>query len=277
MKLFAFGCPLASAGLWPARPSLLSRDFTAGLFDSLPDFDDAIMSYDALSEERLEQVFCKLGHVASRHNVEDVMLSLKHKHFDIPGDHFLGEESLHDSLSVMRPLNTSLLEFATPVSFTLVDGLWQPYEWSVNSSEAASNFEMLQGNEGFLQNIKDVLTSEQLDGLFGFHLQHRAAWEDAAGTMETPGDHEHELHIRPVGEEIEFPVDESPRDASGVDHEHKINPHSEAKNVEFPGDASADTRTVAWPLSTDRKGKQRGCGSHSIACSRHRKCLSHSK
>lgn len=238
----------ASAGFLPAYPSLLSKDFSYGLFDKLPDFDDALQSLDSLAEGRLENLRDKLTDMALQNGVEEIMLGLKHKHFDISADHFLGEElSSSSDLSVMRPREKCLLGSATPVSFSFMDGVWQPYEWTLNNSEAARNYDVLQEKQAFLQNITDIITSEQLDGIFGLHVKHRGIWEDTFGTVESPGDSEHELHIRPTVTNTR-PLD---------------------------GSSSAEARTVAWPLSGPQNN-QWGCVRHTkIECNRHKQCFSH--
>lgn len=244
---------VAWAGTCPKQLHVLSEEFSHGLFDKLPDFDDAILFYDSLPEDHLTRVHHKLAHLAEEHDVDEIMLGLTHKHFHMAADSFLGEElSPTGDLLVMKPHDLCKLGAATPVSFTLVNDTWHPYEWALNNSEAGVNLATLRKKEGFLQNVADILTDEGLDGLFGFHVKHRQSWEDEFGTEESPGNAEHELHIRP-----------------GFAHDNFPEPMN-----------SNESRTVAWPLVSPhisqircfgcgRSGGGGGCTRHEISCTKH--------
>jgi len=241
---------LALAGMWPSN-LLLSKHCSHGLFDQLPDFDDAVEAFDSLPAGKLDHVLNNLRQTAGQHGVESVMLGLKHKHFDMSPDHFLGDElSSSSNFSLMKPREKSLLPEATPISFTLEEGLWQPYEWALDNSQAAESFDLLQGKQQFLQNITDFLVSEQLDGMFGLHIKHREDWEDSFGTVESPGDGEQELHIRPA---------------------RTANHPSDEKNL---NGMNAESRTVAWPLSGPQINQW--CSGHNVQCMKHaRVCNAH--
>lgn len=176
------------------------------VFDGLDNFEAATDKFFGMPEADREQILgaCK-DHILA-HGLQDIVaIDLKHRHFAMPEGKILCEEiNIETMRSVMKPTSPDQLSNSpTPFAFKCSDGVWLPYEFVSNSSVAADRLEAVSQNAGFADGLADILTTAGMEDVLGFHVLHRDDLsKEARGTIETPGDSDHELLIRPYSEDL---------------------------------------------------------------------------
>merc|ERR1712050_46983 len=114
----------------------------------------------------------------------------------MPDNHILVEQQLVNwEMSVMEPQPLHEVPGAIPMSFTLENGTWQPYEFVYPSIHAVDKLQELLSKPEFLQKMASLLEQHGLDDMFSLHLEVRNHIHGKFGTLEQPGQHEHELII----------------------------------------------------------------------------------
>lgn len=176
------------------------------VYEKLPDYDDATSIFYGISENRRQTILHELEVAVKAWQLEEtVAIDIKHKHFEMPpGCVLVEEQRIQEQCSVMKPaLPHEFHTLVTPFAFFFDDGTWKPYEFVVDCLSAEVGLKDLCDKKGFLEEMTQILKKHELESILGFHLIHRDhLGEEARGTIETEGDNEEELLLRPYTEEL---------------------------------------------------------------------------
>lgn len=178
-------------------------NFDSSVYESLPSFEDATEKFSALPAGTHDTLMRNFHTTLQEFGLQDTVgIDIKHKHFNIPDGHVLCEEQFYnEEKSIMKPASIDKINAMVPFNFALRDGKWKPYEFVVNSTSAAERLGKVAMAEGFLVKMAEILDSAGLSEVLGFQVINRDHLP-SAGTVETPGEGENELLIRPNTEDL---------------------------------------------------------------------------
>jgi len=110
-------------------------------------------------------------------------------------------EEVYSDKAIMKPTMAAVP--MTPFAFKLEHDTFLPHEFvKAACVPAADGLARVLENPGFLKELAHVLKTHDMQDLLGFHILHRDHLVDKHGTIETPGETERELVIRPYTEDL---------------------------------------------------------------------------
>jgi len=172
----------------------------------IPTFEDATGKFFGLPADRREALLGGLQAIIAEFGLEEtIAIDIKHKHHDMPAGYAICEEQFPDEKkSVMKPaLLQELGAQPIPFAFILDGGEWKPYEFVMDCPSACDGLAKVAEQPAFLAKLSAFLEENSLADTLGFHVLHREhLGGEARGTMETPGDTEEELLLRPYTEQM---------------------------------------------------------------------------
>eukprot|EP01062_Namystynia_karyoxenos_P049737 TRINITY_DN381_c0_g1_i1.p2 TRINITY_DN381_c0_g1~~TRINITY_DN381_c0_g1_i1.p2 ORF type:complete len:265 (+),score=79.00 TRINITY_DN381_c0_g1_i1:81-797(+) len=189
-----------------ATKGLLSAICEPSVVAQLRDFDDAVRELnEVMPGEVKDATIRRLLSVLERHGMHEVAaIDLKHRHDEIPhGQAYVERPNVALKFSTMRAEVPD--DKCVPMSFILApNGEWQPHEYVVaGCTKADERFAAVRNNESFLRELADELRDTGLSHLLGLHIIHREHLQGAKrGIVETPGEQEGTLLIRPYTEDV---------------------------------------------------------------------------
>lgn len=188
-------------------PGMLSgwhANFDSSVYESIPSFEAATGKFFALPAGTRDPLMRNLLAMLQEFGLQDIVgIDIKHKHFNMPEGHVLCEEQwLSEAKSIMKPARLDNISAMVPFNFALRDGKWKPYEFVVNAASAAERLEKVARHDGFLRRIADMVESAGLSDVLGFQVINRDHMPSSSGSLETPGEGENELLIRPDTEDM---------------------------------------------------------------------------
>lgn len=184
------------------------------VYRHLPSFEAAVEKFDGLDIEQRETILKDSRNILLRHALEPFIgIDIKHKHFDIPPDHWLVEQRQVDGgSSIMSPKpSVDLPTNTTPCSFVLIGDTWVPYEFVIDSEAAQQGLAAVTSAPDFLSELARLVSHYGVQDILGFNLLHRDHLGGAdKGVIETPGQHEFELLLRPYSDSLAMELDGEP-------------------------------------------------------------------
>jgi hypothetical protein len=172
----------------------------------IPTFDAATSKFFGLPTADRDAILGTCQTIVQEFGLEEIIaIDLKHKHFDMPCGYAICEEQFKDEKkSIMKPTLLEKLDIQpTPFAFILIDGQWKPYEFVMDCPSACDGLASVSEQPAFLAKLSAFLEENALDDVLGIHVLHREhLGGEARGTVETPGDTEEQLLLRPYTEDM---------------------------------------------------------------------------
>lgn len=154
------------------------------VFDSLPDVTTAATTVRDKQGEQLIRSAVKS--LLLKYSLNDkIGVALVHRHFDLKPD-----EVMVDYHGVATPWNSALLDHyntfgsVQPLSWVIVDGKPQPYEFYYSTENAADDTGIFDLPDAFVAEYETILKAGKLEGYLGLRALRGQPGNGVEGTME---------------------------------------------------------------------------------------------